>query len=104
MAQKLFTGSVVTVASAGTAEQVSSIETAITTLIVNADSTNAGTIYIGDSSVDSTNGIEVQPGDIVPISADPRSKYGEEVFLSDFYIDAATNGDKARISYIKRRA
>ena len=104
MAIKLYTLAQITVATSGTEQQVSATATPITTLVVSAPATNTGAIYVGDSNVTTTRGIEVAKGTTVSISADMSGRAGgEELILSDFYIDAATNGDKANVSYITRR-
>lgn len=102
MAIKLVTIAQMTIDTAGTQEQVSTSDIPISTLIVSAPAANTGAIYVGDSDVASTRGIEVAKGTTVSISAD-FSGTGEEFVLSDFWIDAATNGDKANVSYVKRR-
>lgn len=102
MALKLYTLAQITVATSGTEQQVSATATPISTLVVTAPAANTGKIYVGDSDVSTTRGIEVAPGATVSITAD-YSGTGEELILSDFYIDAATDGDKANVSYMKRR-
>lgn len=103
MAQKLFTGSVVTVASAGTAEQIDSTQIPVTSIFIEASDTNTGNIYIGDSTVSSSDGIPLAAGQSLSLGSDMIPRQADELYLSDLYIDADTNGNEARISYIKRR-
>jgi len=77
-----------TVSAAGTAEALAS-STSIKSVTVKALRTNTGTIYVGDSSVSSSNGFEIDPGESVDIEIDD---------LATVYIDADTNGDG--VSYI----
>ena len=72
-----------TVATAGTAVSLSST-TAVTGVSVKALRGNTGNIYIGDSSVDSTNGLVLERGASVDISIDD---------IADVYIDSDNNGE-----------
>lgn len=101
MAIKPVTSSVVTVASAGTAVAVSATATPITSILIEADRANTGNIFVGDSAVDSTNGTELTPGGSISYQSDEPQT--DEFILSDFFVDAATNGDKARVHFTKRR-
>lgn len=76
------------VASSGTAEAING-GTTITLgpggkLAIRADSGNAGSIYVGDSGVSSSNGFVLDPGESVSISV---------ADVSTIYIDADNNGD-----------
>lgn len=104
MACKLFTHAQVTVTTAGTRVQIDTSALPITTLVISAPSANTGNIFVGDVAVAAGRGIELAKGTSFSVSADMSGRSGgEELVLSDFYIDAATNGDKANVSYITRR-
>lgn len=103
MAQKLFTSTIVTVVTAGTRVALSSVPTPVTSILIEADIGNTDNIYVGDDSVDSTNGIRLVPGESVSVGSDQIPRQDDELFLSDVFLDADTNGDKARIQFIKRR-
>lgn len=104
MALKLYNVTQVTVATAGTQVQVSTSNLPITTIVISAPAANTGVIYVGNSDVSATTGIEVAKGTSVSITADMSGRAGgEEFILSDFWIDAATDGDKANVLYITRR-
>ncbi len=72
-----------TVTTAGTAVALAS-STTIKSVIVKAKYSNTGTIYIGDASVSSANGLELEAGDAVSIDIDD---------LSTVYIDSSVNGE-----------
>lgn len=72
-----------TVAAAGTAEAISG-SVAVNGVIVQALAGNAGNVFVGDSSVDSTNGFELQPGQATSVAIDNLNKV---------YVDAANNDD-----------
>jgi hypothetical protein len=103
VAIKLFTLSDVTVTTAGTRVQITATDTPVSSVIFTAPAANAGKIFIGDSSVSSSRGIEVAAGSSVTINEDNSGRKGDEFILSDFYVDAATSGDKVKVSYVKRR-
>lgn len=102
---KLFTLPEATVTTAGTRVQLSATDIRITTLIVQADPANTGNIFIGDDNVASNRASAVlEPDASFVITADASGRSGwEEFTLSDFYIDSSANGDKAYVSYVKRR-
>tara|TARA_Y100000310_G_scaffold181482_1_gene181436 strand:+ start:845 stop:1183 length:339 start_codon:yes stop_codon:yes gene_type:complete len=77
-----------TVAAAGTAEALAG-STSILGVTIKALRTNTGNIYVGDSSVDSTNGFVLRRGSSVFLAFDN---------LADIYIDADTSGEG--VSYI----
>jgi len=95
----------VTVTTAGTRVPLTGSSLKVSYLIIQKHETNADVIYIGDSSVDSSNGIVI--GSSLPslvMSADDTEADEDKCYfdLSEIYIDAASNGDKVRIAYIKQ--
>lgn len=88
-----------TVATAGTAVQLTTgTFSNVVSIIVSAPAANTGNIYIGDSGVLATRGIEVVKGTSVTIQA-PTS---EMIDLNKIYANAATSGDKVNITYLQR--
>lgn len=73
-----------TVAAAGTAEALGTGDV-FGLLYIKPLSTNTGIVYVGDSTVDSTHGLELSPGD-PPVLM-------EATALSEVYLDVATNGE-----------
>jgi len=72
-----------TVTSAGTAEVLATTQ-AVKAVTIKALSTNTGSIWVGDSGVDSTNGYELFCLDSVTFSIDDPVK---------IYIDASVTGE-----------
>lgn len=103
MPQKLITLDAVVVAAAGTAVPISATVIRSGSVIIEAHPDNTGDMYVGDSNVDATNGITLQPGQSVEISGNHLRNGDDEIILSDIYVDAATNGDEVRVSYLGRR-
>lgn len=96
--------SVVTIASAGTAVQVTSQDISTPAAYVQADSLNTGKVYVGDADVDSTNGIELAAGESVTLDGTAFLRGDATKFiLSDIWVDTATNGNKVRVSYLVER-
>lgn len=73
----------VTVATAGTPEPLAGSTTSVQGVVVQASSDNNGVIYVGDSSVDSTNGFELVAGQSIGLAIDDLDKV---------YVDASANG------------
>lgn len=91
----------VTVATAGTAVQIS--ETALYTpqFIVQGDKNNGtDNIYVGGSAVDTTNGVSLAAKATISFS---KMEVSDASFdLSEFYIDADNNGNVARVIYLAK--
>jgi len=105
MSLKLNTIADVTVTTAGTRVQVTSSFIQATTVVIQAKRANTGKIYVGDSSVSSTRGLQLEPGESVSISIDPSGIRGpDELIMSDLYLDSSVSGEGAKVSYIARRA
>ena len=100
MALKIVTSSPTTVTTAGTAVEISANITAIRSIVLQADAANTGIVYVGDSSVTSSNGIQLKAGDSVSITPDNKDN---ELVISDLYVNADTNGSIVRVSYETNR-
>lgn len=92
----------VTVSSAGTRVQLTASDIVAYAVVVQANPANTGNIFVGDSTVSSSNGVILEPGDFFVIEPD-ISEDLDEVNLSDIYLDAATNNDGARVQYMTVR-
>lgn len=101
MSQKTKILTAVTISSAGTRQQITTSNIAAMSVIIQADSLNTGKIYIGDSTVTSSNGIELSAGDSFILN--PEFLGEREVTLSDIYVDTETNDNIARIQYLTSR-
>lgn len=103
MALLLATSSVVTVTTAGTAVQLSSEARPIPSIVIQGDLTNTGNIHLGDSTVTSSTGLAIGPGETVEITGSEVGSATAELILSDLYIDADVNGEGVRVAFFKRR-
>lgn len=79
------------VTSAGTAEALVGGSTPANSVIISALLTNTGTMYIGGATVDSTNGIPLDPGDAVVIEIDD---------LNVIYVDSSVNAEGVTYNYL----
>lgn len=104
MALKVFTLAPIDVPSAGTRVQVISTYSPVSTITFQAAEGNTGKVYIGDSNVASGRGISLDPGEFLSVSADLSGRSGgEELDLSDWWVDAETSGNDVKILYMKRK-
>lgn len=77
----------ITVTAAGTAVQSSKSGT-VKSVLAKARSSNTGAVYVGTSDVSSSIGVELLPGEAVPITFKGHGK------MQEFYADADTNNDQ----------
>lgn len=92
-----------TLSSGGTAQALTGTVTVCQAILITADTGNAGTVYIGDADVDSTNGIPVAAGASVRITGPQLGKGGaDDMDLSEIYWDGTTS-DTIRISYQQKQ-
>lgn len=104
MALKLTSGAAKSVASAGTREQLTASDIIASTVIIQAKNANTGTIYVGDSTVDSTHCIELQKGEVLSLTGDHRNEgQTDELVLSDIWLDTSDSGDGVQWAYYKKR-
>ena len=87
------------VATAGTAVPLVSapVSNAIKAYIT-VPSSNTGSIFIGDSGVSTTEGIEIPKGTTFVLDA-PQN---ELLDLASIYANAGTNGDKFKVTYFAK--
>jgi len=87
-----------TVTAAGTAEALGSNESCVW-VTVQAAPGNTGNIYVGASTVSSTRGVELAPGDSQHFSMITR---GDHYNLAEIWVDAATSADTVKFIYQTR--
>ena len=101
MAWKIISATV-TVATAGTPVQVSSTVLYSPSVVIQANTDNAGTVYVGDSLVDALStpkiGIALLARSTITLNED--SKGSDYIDLSKIYIDSGTNGQVVQVMYM----
>ena len=84
------------IAVAGTGLSLVSENIIVKSITIKARHTNAGNVFLGDSSVDNTYA-PLRPNEILTISRD-------EMFdISLIYVDAANNGDDVDFWYVDEK-
>lgn len=99
MAQRLrlVTLDAVTVASAGTAQAASATNLEVFSAIIVSLSTNTGTQYVGDSNVDSSNGMPLAPDGSLELGPPENMRATDTFNLAEVFLDSSTNGAEFRI-------
>lgn len=92
-------GSVV-VTTAGTRVQVSASTNGVLAIAIQAKKGNSGNIFVGDSTVSSSNGHQLGPGDWYFMNPVLPNSLVHGYRLSDIYIDAAVNAEGVIVSYL----
>jgi hypothetical protein len=103
MAVLLKTIKKVTVPQAGVRQRLSAERMIVSSCTIQSFRTNTGYQYVGDYSVDSSNGQEFGPGDIAEIDAPSGARGPEEFDLYDVFVDSTTNAAEFRISAWTRK-
>ena len=91
-----------TLTSAGTAQSISVSEINVEAALIYADSANVGTIFIGGSTVDSTNGIPLAAGHALPVGSDRSHGATSDIDLKSIFFDGTNTSDKVRVMYMQR--
>lgn len=92
-----------TVTTSGTEVRVTTDTTILPVKIIfSGKATNTGHVLVGDSNVATTRGFTIAAGASVVLDADNYRGGGCAFQLSDFYVDAVTNGDIVKVTYFTR--
>ena len=92
-----------TVTTAGTQEQLTTLGVDVPMVIIQAPATNTLRLYVGDSTVSSTNCLaSLSAGSSVELSAARFGSADAGIRLSDIWVDVGTSGDKASFGWMER--
>lgn len=83
-------GQTTDVPTAGTRVQISNTARRVLSITFKARNANTGSIYVGISTVSSTNGFELRKNESVTYNF---QSFLTSAPISDFYVDASVNGD-----------
>lgn len=78
--------------TAGTRVQISNTSRICASITVKARNGNTGSIYVGTSNVSSSNGVELRANEALTING---GAVGIAFWISDIWLDTATNGNDA---------
>ncbi|NQW16762.1 MAG: hypothetical protein HQ478_04675 [Chloroflexi bacterium] len=82
------------VTTGGVAERLNASDQLVRSAIVRSQSTNTGSVYVGDATI-SSSGPGLVPGDSLSLRADPFLN------LFDIFVDADQNGDGVDVWFIE---
>lgn len=92
------------VASAGTAVQLTATKTLARFVIVKADPDNTVAVFLGNDAagdVTTSNGFQLDPGDVVELDPGRLDMLGDErIDLSSFWIDSASGTPAIHVLYL----
>lgn len=100
--------STVTVTTAATRVRGTATSTYVTSVYVEALSTNSGSIFVGVADVTSTKYIaKLTAGQGFTIGVDAQGSVGSstgggEIQLNSIYFDTSSSGDKVQMTYLQR--
>lgn len=100
MANKLTTVADVTVTTAGTRVQVTATSTLCESILFQGHPSNTGKVYVGDSNVSATRGTSLDAKIGYTVASNPKGDGSHLFDLSDYWVDAQTNGEKVKVSYV----
>ena len=93
----------VTVTTPGTIVKLSSTELAVSDIIITAEKSNTGDIYVGEESevlASAERGVLLEPGKSMSIGAINKDDVTD---LEDIGIDATVGTDGVSVSYVAKR-
>ncbi len=91
-----------TVTTAGTRERLTSSGKAVPSVVLQAESSNTGVVYVGDNQVSSTNGIELNANDSMTLTNDDLGSSDAKISLKDIWLDVSVGTDGVNVMYEER--
>ena len=98
MSEEPIGGSPKAVTSAGTAEKIVASKTMVTSVVIVAKTANTGNVFVGQSSVDSTNS-PLEPGDSYTRTSDTVGGTPIHFDLNQMWVDSAVSGEGIDVFY-----
>jgi len=89
------------VAAAATAEALSASTLLVAAYEIKADNSNTNQVYVGDSTVSSSNGYELDAGASHKYEDLAGRNSATEVDLAKVFIDVDTNGEGVSVIYYR---
>jgi predicted nucleotidyltransferase len=92
-----------TVTTAGTREQLTSLSTLVPALVITAERTNTGYVYVGDKSVSSTEyAVELDSGDSFRISAAELGWPYGKISMDTIWLDVSVSTDGVSVAWLDK--
>ncbi len=70
-------------------------------ITIESPSSNAGTVSVGGSDLDATNGTSLVPGSTAVIEL-PGDDSRNQFDLAEMFVKSTVDGDVVKVSYVKR--
>jgi hypothetical protein len=86
----------------GTAVPLTTTQHAVRSVVIQAATSNVGSVAIGDASVNLTNGMLLGPGDSMTLAAENDSRYND-FDLSEVYMYSGSTGNIVKVMGFRRR-
>ena len=92
-----------TVVSTTVADRLTTIETQVPAVVITAERSNTGYIYIGDNQVSSTRyGADLSAGDSIKMSAAELGWADAKISLKDIWLVPSVTTDGVSVMYLER--
>jgi hypothetical protein len=92
-----------TVTTAATRERLTESDIKVPAVLLQAEKSNTGAVYIGDNQVSSTNyGVNLAAGDSVTISSKDFGLAAANISLKDIWLDVGVSTDGVSVLYMER--
>jgi len=92
-----------TIGTVGAQERLTPSDLLVPSVQLQAERSNTGSVYVGDSQVSSTNyGVELQAGDVITLSAKDLGWGDAEISLRDIWLDVSVAGDGVAAIFLDR--
>jgi len=92
-----------TVGTATTQERLTPLDLTVGAVLITAERSNTGYVYIGDENVSSTHyGADLSAGDSIRMTAiDFGYEAGTQISLTDIWLDVSVSGDGVSVMYME---
>jgi hypothetical protein len=92
-----------TVTTAGTRERLTTSDLKVPAVLIQAEVSNTGQVYVGDNQVSSSScGIELDSGDSITLSAASMGWANGQISLKDIWLDVEVSTDGVWCTYLER--
>lgn len=91
-----------TITTAGTRERLTTADRSIPAVVIQALTANTGIVYVGDSEVSATNGLELSAGDSITLENDDLGNADAKISLKDIWLDVSISTDGVVAFYLER--
>lgn len=92
-----------TVAATGTRERMTNSNLKVASIMIKAETSNTGIVYVGDDQVSSsTYGIDLSAGDTVELTSDDLGWADAKILLREVWLDVSVSGDGVSVTYFER--